>query len=101
MKSSTNNFIISLLGMNILILLYFVFFSYNPTANMCLNDPLVYGYNQLQSQNNDKLYCQCTLDSDYPSPVLYFDSEGRRFEKPIVQEEDNSPYFSINLSLSK
>lgn len=96
MKSSTNNFIFTLLLGNLLILLYFVFFSYNPTANQCLNDPLVYGYNELQNQNNGQLICQCNLASNSPTPTLYFDSNGRRFEKPVVEQ----PVYSANFSFT-
>lgn len=98
MKSS--NFIITLLSVNILILLYFIFFSYNPSANECLNDPLVYGYKQLDSVNVDKLSCQCNLMSQYPSPTLYFDKDGRRFEQPISNVE-GSKDISLNLSILK
>lgn len=81
MKSNT--IIIILLIFNVFLMGYLYFFNFKEPLAQCLNDPLVYGYKELQSQNNDKLFCSCKLDSKYPSPVMFFDADGRRMEQPL------------------
>lgn len=80
MSIRSNYIVIILLVLNLVAISYLYFYEFKQPLAQCLNDPLVYGYNELQSQNNDKLFCSCRLDSQYPSPILWFDEKGRRFD---------------------
>ena len=77
--SKTNLIIIFLLTLNVFLIAYIYYFDFKQPLAECLNDPLVYGYKELQNQNNDELFCSCRLDSKNPSPILNFNENGRRF----------------------
>lgn len=90
-KVILNLIVMFLLVVNIGILSYFYFNVFKLEGSQCLNDPLVYGYNQLKQINQEELYCSCNLLSVGSSPSLIFDSSGRRFSS-IIGSESSPEY---------
>lgn len=101
MKKRINGIVITLLSINLLLLGYFFLVEYKPEAAQCLNDPLVYGYNQLQEANDYPLVCGCSLQSPNPSPRLVFDSEGRKMQITSTQTIGPGSNWSPNVTLGK
>lgn len=88
--------VIILLVINVGLLSFFYFHDYRNPLTQCLNDPLVYGYKQLQEVNEYPLTCSCKIASPTPLPQLIFDSSGRRFEEYGIRQVSNSAEYNLS-----
>jgi len=66
-------------------------------GGQCLENPLVYGSEQLKMRNNAEFNCVCTVDKPN-SPLIIFNSEGMVVEFQSKEQTDVFDWGNITLN---